>query len=99
MLGNIDLAMAKGILFTNDKSNYTNQGKVETMADGSLEEKTQEDFIASGGKTNITVTSLQKFTSCDVLNIQNVQNQVVGLGGEEQSSLQINIMNNIWILL
>ncbi|KAL5186565.1 hypothetical protein HKD37_05G012401 [Glycine soja] len=89
MLGNIDLPMARGILFTDDKSNDTNQGKVETVADGSLEEKTQEDSAASGGKTNITVTSVHNFTSCDVLNIQNVQNHVVGMGSEEQSSLQI----------
>ncbi|XP_020226097.1 uncharacterized protein LOC109807841 isoform X2 [Cajanus cajan] len=79
MLGNVGLPMTRGILFTDGKSNDTNQGKVETVADGSVEEKTQEDLTASGVKTSITATSVQNISStCGILNVQN-----------EKSSLQI----------
>nr|KYP55372.1 hypothetical protein KK1_001584 [Cajanus cajan] len=63
MLGNVGLPMTRGILFTDGKSNDTNQGKVETVADGSVEEKTQEDLTASGVKTSITATSVQNISS------------------------------------
>ncbi|KAK7330776.1 hypothetical protein VNO77_24976 [Canavalia gladiata] len=90
MHGNIDLPQSRGILFTDGKSNDTYQRKFETVADGSLKEKTQEDLSASGVKASITATSTENISStCDVLNIQNVQNQVDGMGDEELSSFQI----------
>lgn len=90
MLGNIDLPVARGVVSTDGKSNDTNQGKVETVAYGSLEEKTQEDSTASGVKTSISATSVQNISStCVVLDILNVQSHVVGMGDKEQSSLQI----------
>jgi len=90
ILGNVDLPVARGFSFTDDKSDDANQGKVEIVADGSLEEKTQEESAASGAKNSITVTSITNISStCEVLKIQNVQNHVVDMGHEEQSSLQM----------
>ncbi|CAJ1943342.1 unnamed protein product [Sphenostylis stenocarpa] len=90
ILGNVDLTVARGILFTDDKSDDANQGKVEIVADGPLEEKTHEDSAASGVKNSVTVTSVQNMSStCEVLNIQNVQNHVFGMGHEEQRTLLI----------
>ncbi|XP_061337001.1 uncharacterized protein LOC133284060 isoform X2 [Gastrolobium bilobum] len=87
---NIDLPVPRGILFTDGKSNDTNQGRVESGADGSLDEKSQDDSSASRVKTSITAASTQNISfTCDVLNIQNVQNQVASMGDEKQSSLQI----------
>ncbi|XP_027921532.1 uncharacterized protein LOC114179400 isoform X5 [Vigna unguiculata] len=90
LLGNVDLPVARGIPITDDNSDDANQQKVEIVADGSLEEKTQEDSAASWPKNSITVTSIQNISStCDVLKIQNVQNHVVDMDHEDQSSLQM----------
>ncbi|XP_027336219.1 uncharacterized protein LOC113850075 isoform X3 [Abrus precatorius] len=90
MHGNIDLPVCREVLFTDGKSNDTDQSKVENKADGSLEEKTQEGSSASGIKTSITSTSAQNISStCDDLNIQNLQDQVIGMGDDEKKSLQI----------
>ncbi|XP_017421394.1 uncharacterized protein LOC108331249 isoform X2 [Vigna angularis] len=91
LLGNDDLPVARGIPITDDNSDDANEQKVEIVADGSLEEKTPEDSAVSGPKNNsITVTSIQNISStCEVLEIQNVQNHVVHMGHEEQSSIQM----------
>jgi len=90
ILGNVVLPVARGIPFTDHKSDDANQGQVEIVADGSLEEKTQEDSAASGAKNSITVTSIANISStCEALKIQNVQSHVVDMGHKEQSSLQM----------
>lgn len=60
MFRNIDLPMAEGspTLFTNDKSNITNQREVETVADVSDHGETH-DSSALVVETNITESSLQ----------------------------------------
>ncbi|KAJ1390090.1 Agenet-like domain [Sesbania bispinosa] len=89
MHGNFDL-LSRGILLTDGKSDNTDQREVETVADGSLDEKTQDDSSASGVKTDITAASTQNISSTsDVLNIQNVQNQIVVMSVEEKSSPHI----------
>ncbi|KAK7265938.1 hypothetical protein RJT34_33563 [Clitoria ternatea] len=88
MHGNIDLP--SGLLINDDKSNDTNRWKIRAVADGSLEGQTQEDSSTSLFKTGITETSTQNTpTTCDVLDIQNMQNQVVGMGNEGKISSQI----------
>ncbi|KAE9613141.1 putative Agenet-like domain-containing protein [Lupinus albus] len=58
---NIDLPASEGSLdpFTADKSNNTNQGEVETVADESNNDKNQDDPSLPGVKTNITEKSVQ----------------------------------------
>lgn len=86
---NLGLPASRGVLFTDDKSDDTSQ-RVETVADDYLDEKIQVDSSASGVTTNFIAASTQNISSsCDVLNIQNVENQVVCIGDEEQSSLQM----------
>jgi len=82
---NIDLPESGGILF--DK----NQRKVEVPADGSVHEKTNDNSSASVAMANMNEASTENISTCEVLKIQNVQNQIVGMGDDDQSSLQTQI--------
>ncbi|XP_050871446.1 uncharacterized protein LOC127074188 isoform X3 [Lathyrus oleraceus] len=85
----IDLPESGGILFTDGKYDDTIQMKVETPADASLHEKTNDNSSASVATANMTEASTVNIPStCEVLKIQNMQNQIVGIGDDNQSSLQ-----------
>lgn len=79
---NIDLSESGGILFD------TNQRKVEVPADGSAHEKTNDNSSASVVMTNVNEASTENISTCEVLKVQNVQNQIVGMGDDDQSSLE-----------
>ncbi|XP_019446089.1 PREDICTED: uncharacterized protein LOC109349651 isoform X3 [Lupinus angustifolius] len=86
----IELCVPVGSLVTDSKYSDTNKRKVETLAECSLDKETQDDSSTSGLKTNITAAFTEIVSStCDVLNSQNGQNQVVGASDEGQSSSQI----------
>ncbi|CAI8609577.1 unnamed protein product [Vicia faba] len=85
----IDLPESGGILFTDGKSDHTIQMKVETPADASLHDKTNDNSSASVATTNMNDTSTENIPStCEVLKIQNMQNQIVAIGDDNQSSLE-----------
>ncbi|XP_058757717.1 uncharacterized protein LOC131630977 isoform X2 [Vicia villosa] len=85
----VDLPESGGILFTDGKYDDTNQMKVETPADTFLHEKTNDKSSVSVATTNMNEASTVNIPStCEVLKIQNTQNQIVGTGDDNQSSLQ-----------
>ncbi|CAK8562718.1 unnamed protein product [Lathyrus sativus] len=85
----IDLPESGGIPFTDGKYDETNQMKVETPADAFLHEKTNNNSSASVVTTKMNETPTENIPStCEVLKIQNMQNQIVAIGDDNQSSLQ-----------
>ncbi|XP_054809968.1 uncharacterized protein LOC129311623 isoform X2 [Prosopis cineraria] len=86
---NVNLPQSDGIHFTDTKSNNENQQEAGTMGDDSLNDKTLDNSSASGEpQTNITAAPMQNMcATSDSLDIQNVQNQVAGISGEQQGCL------------
>ncbi|XP_012573634.1 protein SWOLLEN 1-like isoform X3 [Cicer arietinum] len=85
----IDLPESGEILFIDDKYDDTNQRKVETPSDASLHENTNDNSSAFVAMTNMNEAPTENIPStCEALKIQIVQNQIVGMGDDNQSSLQ-----------
>ncbi|XP_054823292.1 uncharacterized protein LOC129321529 [Prosopis cineraria] len=86
MCRNINLPVSEGSLYTDGKCNEVNQ-VVGALADDSLDDKVRE-LSTSGVQANASVASLQSNSStCDVLNNQNLENCVIGIGDVQQGCL------------
>ncbi|KAK4260388.1 hypothetical protein QN277_003511 [Acacia crassicarpa] len=85
---NVNLPQS-GIQFTDTKGKNENQQEVETKVDDSLNDKILDGSSASGElQNNISAASMQNiYTTSDLEDIQNVQNQVVGVSSEQQRCL------------
>ncbi|KAF7810103.1 uncharacterized protein G2W53_036846 [Senna tora] len=86
---NINLPVSEGNRLTDGKSNNENLRNVEIVADDSSNNKTLDGSSASRElKANITESPMQNISSVsNALEIQNVQNQVVGSSDEQQGCL------------
>ncbi|GAU24507.1 hypothetical protein TSUD_156190, partial [Trifolium subterraneum] len=85
-----DLPDSGVILFTDGKYDDTKQRKVGVSADGSLNEETNDNSSASVVMANVNEASTEENipSTCGILKVQNVQNQIVGMGDDDQNSLQ-----------
>ncbi|CAJ2664031.1 unnamed protein product [Trifolium pratense] len=85
-----DLPDSGVILFTDGKYDDTNQRKVGVPADSSLNEETNDNSSASVAMANVNEASTEEniLSTCEILKVQNVQNQIVGMGDDDQNSLQ-----------
>ncbi|KAK4262590.1 hypothetical protein QN277_028134 [Acacia crassicarpa] len=86
MCRNTNLPVSEGSLYTDGKCNEVNK-VVGALANDSLDDKVH-DLSASGLQANASAVSMQNNSStCDVFNVQNLENCVVGTGDVQQGCL------------
>ncbi|XP_028762584.1 uncharacterized protein LOC114720990 isoform X2 [Neltuma alba] len=87
MYGNTNLPVSEGSLYADGNCNEVNQ-VIGALADDSPNDKVH-DLSASGVQANASAVSMKNNSStCDVLNIQNLENCVIGIGDVQQGCLQ-----------